>query len=116
MTISILGHVPPASILNRGRYVYKPWEEMRVSGAGVSVVSGLAKLTWSFNSLSAADYAWWVTTVLAGNPSRSGVATLWDDLNAEHSFSSVTVRYPAYEEMRGNRYWSVAVNIDTMIP
>lgn len=115
MTVSINSVTIPQSIRERGKYIHTRHLETKSNGAGAAVTAGTRRSEWTFKSLKASDYAWWVTTLLGGAPSLTAAAVLWDDLDVETSFSTVTVHYPTYDDRRNGRYWNVKIVIDTMV-
>lgn len=116
MTVSINSTTVPSPMRLRGEYKHEKFRELRKSGEGASVSAGARRSTWRFRSLSIADWEWWTTTLLSGAASLTAAAVLWDDGDDETSFSSVTVRYPTSDGIRGGRHQNVEIVIDTMIP
>jgi hypothetical protein len=115
MAVSINGIAIPATINNRGIYVYVPHTVVRIAGDGRSVTAGTARATWQFSSLSQSAWAWWNVTLLAGAASMSGAARLWDENDAEQDFDYVVVRAPTYQRLTNGYHWDVEIVIDTMI-
>jgi len=116
MTVSINSITIPAPMRDRGSYVYDRFPTREDNGLGETVTAGLPSAVWTFNNLSPTEYAWWVTTLLAGVASLQCAAVLWDDKDVETNFTSVIVRYPKAPEGRKNgRYRNVQIIIDTMV-
>lgn len=116
MTVSINGTQIPAPMRDRGFPIPKRFGEKVDNGLAETVTAGLASLTWTFPSMSLADWQWWTTTILNGQPSLQCPAVLWNDQRVETSYSSVIVRYPdPPDKVRNGRLYNVVIKIDTMV-
>lgn len=81
----------------RGRYIYDK-EVLRYNGDGEAVVAGYATITWTFPSLTMAEYTWIRDTLLGGNPSvKFTSASLKDDRGTDTTFTNAVAYRPTYE-------------------
>jgi len=116
MAVSINGVAIPTSIANRGKYRFKPAEEVNKNGLGEPVVAGYASVEWTFATLSFTDFDWWRVTLLTDLRFRRFTsATLWNDGRAEVAYTNCIVHRPTYENIYANWYENVTVKIDQIM-
>ena len=63
--------------------------------------------------------AWWVTTILEGEPSKEisgtpGIIVLYDDIHQERAFGHGIVLAPQYKGYSGVAYTNVTIQIDAL--
>lgn len=114
----IAGNNVPATMLGAGGYFYEPAPVLVENGRGEAVVGPYASLRWRWNNLSKTDYAWLITTVLQGQPSRTVTSgtTLYNHLQALTEIASCVVHQPSYESLRNGRYINVELLIKRIVP
>ncbi len=87
----------PTTFDTRGVYVAKPPEIVGVDGNGVPIAAGYASVMWTFELLSATDYAWWVTTLLGGVAgARFTTAQIYNHLNTLTTYTNIVVKRPTF--------------------
>jgi len=108
----------PQDILEQGdfRYIEQP---MSLNGAGVAQAKGTKSAVWSFRVLTAAQYSWWVNTILGNAASLTSTMSLWvnDDRTAVTAFSAGTLYAPDMSEpqYRFGRYWELRFEFDGLV-
>jgi hypothetical protein len=107
----------PTSFDTKGVYVAKPPEIVGVDGEGIPIQAGYSSVTWTFDLLSATDYAWWVTTLLAGAPgARFTTAQLYNHLNTLTTYTNIVVKRPTFGGVvHSTLYQDVVVEISQLI-
>lgn len=83
------------------------------NGRGLSTPAPYSVLTWHFDSLTAAEYAWWFTTLLSGAASAEfSQCKLFNQVGALTTYTHCVVRRPTYGEFRDGLMYDVTVVID----
>lgn len=108
----------PTTLSLRGKYQYVT-PVLRYNGLGQPITASRDRATWTWQSVSASDYAWIVTTLLGGGMARrftsvggGNVTLIWNDLqNTEVEADQLIVHKPTYEAANGARYTNVQMLI-----
>jgi hypothetical protein len=113
----IAGVNVPATMLGSGSYMYEPAPIIGRNGRGEAIVGPYASLSWRWNALSKTNYAWLVTTILQGAPSRTVTTgtTLYNHLMTLTEIASCVVLRPTYETFRNGLYINVELTIDRIV-
>ena len=120
MTIQINNVEMPESMRNRAlNYLYLPGTQVARNGLGEIILAGGGIVTWTWSQLNQEEFAWWVTTVLGGEPSKEisgtpGIIVLYDDIHQERAFGHGIVLAPQYKGYSGVFYNQVTVQIDAL--
>lgn len=118
MAVQIGAIVMPTDMANRGlSYLFAPPATVAINGLGEAVTAGGNAIDWVFSSMSLSEWAWWTTTLLAGNASRSfsgvsGSTRFVNDQGVETAFSRCVVFRPVAEQFSGLYYRNVKVRIE----
>ena len=94
MTIQINNVEMPESMRNRAlNYLYLPGTQVARNGLGEIILAGGGIVTWTWAQLNQEEFAWWVTTILEGEPSKEisgtpGIIVLYDDIHQEQRLRS----------------------------
>lgn len=83
---------------------------------GEAVVSGFARLTWTWKRLTQTEWNWWNTTVLGGaasvTKSGSPAIKLYNHMNVLTDYSSCVIMAPKFETVERSRYINVTIEIE----
>lgn len=89
---------------------------LRFNGQGLPVTAARRRATWTWTTISASEYEWLVTTLLAGDEARrftsvggGNVTKIWNNKSAEVQANSLIVHVPTYEGKTGARYSNVQI-------
>lgn len=112
----------PTALAERGKYQFPP-VVLRYNGQGLPVTAARQRATWTWPTVSASDYAWIVTTLLAGGAARrftsvggGNVTKIWNNLqNAEVQANSLIVHAPTYESYTGAYYANVQIILSNIL-
>ena len=106
----------PLPMAERGStYLFEPRQTIGRNGAGAAVTLPYARLTWKWQTMSAADFAFWYTTAAAGAASRVITqAKLYNHLQTLQTFTAGIVYAPTYETMKNGEYINVTVTIESL--
>lgn len=115
-TPSINGTSVPASLQRAKGYTFQPQPIAATRGDGLPVRAGAQKITWKFDHMTATEWAWWKTTILAGARQAAITCELWDDDMSAQSFTAAILHKPTYESYRGGIYYGVTVEITNLLP
>lgn len=104
----------PAPMDERGDvYLFQPPPTVARNGAGLAVTAGVSRLTWRWASMSAADFAWWTTTLLGGAASVEFTqAKFMNHLQTLTTYTHCIVHRPTFETVRNGLYINVTVEIE----
>jgi hypothetical protein len=117
MAIQLNGVAVPASMASRGIYKFNAPAIIGYNGQGDLVTAGYATVDWTFSTLTATEFAYWETTLLAGAASKRLTNNrLWNRLMAETAYSELVLERPEFENYNGNRYRNVAIRMTQVIP
>lgn len=120
MAIKLIGQTMPVSMSTRAaNYIFMPSEIIGTNGEGEDLESAAgASVIWQWAHLSAAEWDYLYTTVLAGAASiRSVVAgntVLYNNQRAEQTFNQAVVHRPQYKVLSGTDYQEVTILIDNL--
>ena len=120
MAIKLNGHTMPTSMSARAaNYIYNQAEIIATNGEGDDIESAQgASVLWQWAHLSAAEWDYLHTTVLAGTPSvRSAVTgntVVYDNQRTEKAFNHAVVHRPQYKVLSGTDYQEVTILIDNL--
>lgn len=120
MAIKLVGHTMPATMSSRAaNYVFTPAEIIGRNGEGDAIESAAgASVIWEWAHLSADEWDYLYTTVLAGAPSvRSslvGNTVVYDNKRQEQGFDHAIVHRPQYKVLSGTDYQQVTLIIDQL--
>lgn len=96
----------------RGAYAFSQPAIGR-NGRGAAVVAPYSVLTWTFDYLTPAEYAWWATTLLGGAASAEYTqAKLFNALGALTTYTHCVVMRPSYARYQDGLMHEVTVTID----
>ena len=111
--MQIGGNAMPATMINRGEYLFQPVPITAINGRGVAIASGFATLDWKFDWLTNAEWTYWNTTVLTNLPSKAFASSiqLYNDNKVLTAYSRCVVYRPAYRTFQNGVYMSVQVRI-----
>lgn len=113
MAANINGTAIPTNINGRGRYLFNQPEVLARNGQGAVVLSDYASVTWTFPKLSYADFAWWYSTLMSGNPSLViTTMQLYDALGNLTTYTHGVLLRPTYEYVTNYYYNNVVVKIE----
>lgn len=112
MAIQLDGVAVPASLVSRGLYKFNAPQIVAYNGQGKAVAAGSPTVDWTFPYMTATEFAYFETTLLAGANSKI-LATnrLWNRLMTETAYSSVVLERPEFEGYNGNVYRNVKIKI-----
>jgi len=111
MSVQVNGQDVPASIANRGRYLWQPPAIIGRNGRGEAVTAPYASVTWTWPYMTLDDYAFWIEDVLGGAASVDCTAILVDHLQVSYVVSCTVLR-PTYSHISGGLYRDVELQID----
>jgi hypothetical protein len=111
----------PASMSTRGQYRFNRQKVGGVNGNGVAQEAGSQSVVWQFSYFTAAELAWWQTTIMSGELSLSvtldpAAFELWNDLMAGTSFTSGVLYRPTYESYTAGLYRKCTIEIKHLLP
>ena len=107
----------PTTMSTRGQYRFQRQRAGGITGAGVAVAAGPQMVQWTWSYMTAAEMAWWRTTIMSGALSLTlTAAELKDDLIADQTFTSGVLLRPTYESYSGGLFRGVAVTISHLLP
>jgi hypothetical protein len=121
LAIPEVGGVPvPAGIYNRGEYMFYP-AAVEIAGDGTAIATGAQSALWRFESITAANLAWWTVTALANARSRPTTFKLWlnGDRTTVQTFGSGIIYAPIWEDVRplpNGQYGPVEIRFDYLLP
>lgn len=112
----------PTTLSLRGKYQFVT-PVLRHNGLGVPVVAARRQATWTWQIVSASDFAWLATTLLAGGAGRrftsvggDNTTRIWNNLqNAEVQANNVIVHEPTYENYTGAYYANVQIILSNIL-
>lgn len=117
MAIQLNGVAVPSDFLNKGIWTPPAYATSVVNGQGDVVVGGYMTATWEFRILTASQFAYFETTLLAGAASaRLTNNRLWNRLMAETAYSSLVLLRPQIGNYNGNRYKDVTITFTQITP
>lgn len=119
MAIKIDNKTIPASMANRGQYRFPAADLVRRDGNGLGIASPTRSIEWVFPYMTASELDFWITTVLAGEPSKLCTDNIFNDPTAagvETAFSTCILDRPqmANSPVSG-RFRNVTINIRSVI-
>lgn len=120
MAIKLVGQNMPLSMSARAaNYIYTPSEIIATNGEGDDLESAQgASVLWQWAHLSATEWDYLYTTVLAGAPSvRSaaiGNTVVYNNQRQEQTFNNAVVHRPQYRVLSGTDYQEVTLLIDNL--
>lgn len=112
----------PTTLSLRGKYQFTT-PVLRHNGLGVPVVAARHQATWTWPTVSASDFAWIATTLLASGMGRrftsvgGGNTTLiWNYLqNTEVQANQLVIYRPTYESYTGAYYANVQIILSNIL-
>lgn len=119
MAIKIGNIAMPTTMSSRAlSYNFNRGEIIARNGMGEAIVGSSASVIWTWATLSQAEFAWIISTLLLNLPSRSFSAAdstvLYNELWQEEAFDSCTILRPTYDGYSGFSYHKVVLTIDTL--
>lgn len=106
----------PAPMSDRGTYKFD-WPILKRNGQGAAVRGPYATITWTWDWLTASEYGYWATTLLAGAASATFTANteLYDDTQTLRTVSHCTVLAPSYDAIENSGYRGATITIDQIV-
>ena len=119
MAIQIAGVVMPTTMSARAQsYNFTRGEVIARNGMGDALITGTSAVTWTWAVLEQTEFAWIITDLLGGLPSKTYSATdstvLYNELWAEEAFDYCIVLRPTYKGYSGFLYYEVTLTIDNL--
>jgi hypothetical protein len=119
MPIRVGGKALPASMSGRAlSYQYQPGQAVARNGLGEVVLAGGALVQWVWSVLTIDEYAFLLEDLCGGQASKrwevAGGTTLYNDRQAEQTFSHCIVLRPTYKEFSASLYREVTLVIDSL--
>lgn len=115
MAWQIDGHAIPASIVGRGEYLPPKPPVVGSRGDGLPLFAPYLNTTWTFSNLDGTEYAYFATTVLAGE--QAAVCTnnrLGNELKTETAYSRLIIGPISVGRIVNGIYYDVTVPISQM--
>ena len=105
----------PAPMDERGIYKFSPPAIVGRNGAGAAVTAGYSSLSWQWPFLKQTDFAWWITTILAGAASAEfSQCKLINHLQTLTTYTHCIVYRPDYERIENGLYYNVTLTIEAI--
>lgn len=117
MAFSLNGVAIPESIYTKGVYKFHKQRVGGTNGNGVAQAAGPQIVEWVFGTMTAAELAYFYTTICAGALSVTlTAAVLKDDLLVEQTFTSGQAYRPVWTSYAAGLYREVSVTISHLLP
>jgi hypothetical protein len=119
MTIKVGSNEFPLPMGGRAlSYVFEPGQVACRNGLGEIQLAGGARVTWTWAVLTVEEYRFLVHDLCQDKASQRweviGGTILYNDQQAEQTFSNCVVLRPTYKEFSGDLYRDVTLVIDSL--
>lgn len=104
----------PATIRDSGKISPIKATALRKNGQGTVIASRAKLMTWTWSTMTKANYEWWTQTILNGALSLRCAARLPNETLTETAYSAVVVQNVTTDEFFAGYYRNVRLEIEIL--